>query len=249
MVIYILQPYLHLRFNVAFMKQLSVWVLFVVFMCIGFSAYSQAIKTETITYNGVKYPAYTKIFDLPEDQTLDVVKATFADRGVKGTEKKGFLVYRKVVLPAMHNKELHDVFFKVEREGKKSDNKSKLFAIVTRPGAIPEDKPGKDEKAAQSGVVLAAGGYAIFDATSPHVENQTYLNSISRQEDEVKNAEKRLKDLQNNKMQMDKELAKLQQEIEKNQKDTEAQLKEVDRVRKELDVMKKATPGSKGKKD
>jgi hypothetical protein len=249
LVINIFPPYLHSRFNIAFMKKLSGWYVCWVLMLTVFSAQAQAVKTETVIYNGVKYPAYTKLFDLSEEQTMDVVKATFADRGAKGTEKKGFLVYRKVVLPAMNNKELHDVFFKVERDGKKSDNKSKLFAIVTRPGAIPEDKPDKDEKAAQSGVVLAAGGYAIFDATSPHVENQTYLNSVSSQEDEVKKAEKRLKDLQTNKAQMDKELAKLQQEIEKNQKDTEAQLKEVDRVRKELEVMKKAPPGGKGKKD
>lgn len=227
------------------MKKLSFLFVFLLLIGISFSSQSQTVKTETVTYNGVKYPAYTKVIDLPEDQTMNVVKITFADRGVKGSEKKGFLIYRKVVLPANNNTELHDVFFKVERDGKKSDNKSKLFAIVTRPGAIPEDKPGKNEKAAASGVVLAAGGYAIFDATSPHVDNQTYLNTVSNQEEDVRKAEKKLKDLQNNQLQMDKELTKLQQEIEQNQKNTEAQRKEVERVRSELETMKRTVPGSK----
>ncbi len=227
------------------MKRFCLWFVFCLFTGTVFTSQAQAVKTEAITYNGVKYPAYTKIFDLPEDQTMNVVKATFADRGVKGTEKKGFLVYRSVVLPAMNNKELHDVFFTVEKEGKKSENKSKLFAIVTRPGAIPENKLSKDEKAAASGVVLAAGGYAIFDATSPHVENQSYLNAVRKQEDELGKAEKRLKDLQNYRLQLDKETTKLQEGIEQNQKDTEAQMKELERIKKELESIRKSTPGGK----
>lgn len=208
------------------------------------TAQETPFTTGKVNYNGVDYPAFTKVVAVSPERAITAVKEVFASRGVTAKTNKGFLVYRNVVLPATGNYEVHDLFVKVDREGRKADNKSKIYMIVTDPGKITDDKVSKAEKAAVgAGVALVPGGYKIFEDIAPAVENQAYLKTVLDQEAVVKQAEKKLKDLQDDQSKMEKQLSKLQQDIEKTRAEIVEQIKEVERARAALEAKKTGKPG------
>jgi hypothetical protein len=225
------------------MKKAGVLLITILFFAFLIPAIAQEFKTEHVEFNGVKYPSYSKVVAVSEEQALAAVREIFSSRGVQPKTIKGFLVYRKVVLPATGNKDQHDLFVKVERMGKKNENTSKVYAIITRPDAISDDKPLKNEKGAAAGVALAAGGAQFFDAVTPALENQAYLQSVLDQEEAVRKAEKRLKGLQEDSVKMSKQLTKLQEDIQKNAEDRTKQAEELENAKKELEMRKNAKPG------
>lgn len=205
--------------------------------------FAQEFKTEHVEFNGVKYPAYSKRLNVSEEQALAAVREIFASRGIQPKTIKGYLVYRNVVLPSSGNNDRHDLFIKVEREGKKSESESKLYAIITRPGTIPDDKPLKSEKGAAAGVALAAVGPQFFDMVTPALENQAYLKAVLDQEEAVKKAEKKLKSLQEDSVKMNRQITKLQEDMLKNAEDLKKQAEDLETAKKELEFRKTAKPG------
>jgi hypothetical protein len=207
------------------------------------TAQETSMTTGKVNYNGVEYPAYIKVVDVSPEQAITAIKEVFTSRGKEAKTIKGFLVYRNVVLPGTGNYAVHDLFVKVDREGKKADNKSKIYMIITDPGKITDDKVSKGEKAAVAGgVALVAGGQKVFDDVTPALENQAYLKAVLDQEAVVRKADQKLKDLQDDKLKMEKQLAKLQEDMEKNRLDIEAQIKEVENANATLEAKKLAKP-------
>jgi len=204
--------------------------------------WAQEYKTGEIEFNGARYPAYIKEVDASTDQVSNAVVEIMNARGAKGKEYKGYLIYRKVVLPATGNKEPHDLFVKVDPVGKKSNNRSRISMIITKPDAILEEKPGKNDRNAAMPVALAAGGAALFNEVTPAVENQVYLRNVLNQETEVKKTEKRLRDLQDDQAKLERQLTKLQEEMEKNRNAIAEQLKQVESAKAELEKVKSAKP-------
>jgi hypothetical protein len=205
--------------------------------------FAQQYKTGHVEFNGVKYPAYTKIVNVSEEQALAAVREIFSSRGIQPKTIKGFLVYRNVLLPSSGNNDRHDLFVKAEREGKKSENQSTLYAIITRPGVISDDKPMKSEKGAASGVALAAVGPQFFETVTPAIENQAYLKALLDQEEAVRKAEKKLRNLQDDSLKMSNQLIKLQQDILNNSDEIARQTEDLEKEKKELEERKKAKPG------
>jgi hypothetical protein len=228
------------------MKRILTYVVALYFLLTGASAFSQEFKTGEVEFNGVRYPAYVKEMDAATDQATNAVKELMGSKGATGKEFKGFLIYRKVVLPATGNYELHDLFVKVEPVGKKSNNRSKISMIITKPDAISEDKPSKESKNTLAPVALAAGGAVILEEVTPAVENQVYLRNVLNQEMEVQKAEKKLKELQDSQAKMQKQLTKLQEDIGNNQKAINNQVKQIEASKVELEKVKSAKPKKNG---
>lgn len=230
--------------NDSIMMKTSVSLLMMFLISVfSFPLNAQEFKTEHVEFNGVKYPCYSKVVSVSEDQALAAVREIFSSRGMQPKTIKGFLVYRKVKLPSTGSNDLHDLFVKAERLGKKSENKSKVYAILTRPDAISDDKPLKNEKGAAAGVALAAGGSQFFEAVTPALENQAYLQAVLEQEDLVRKAENRLKGLQEDREKMNKQLTKLQEDLQKNTEESSKQSEYLEKVKKELELRKNAKPG------
>lgn len=225
------------------MRKITAFLLLCLFCSWSPRLQAQEFKTEHVEFNGVKYPSYTKVVAVSEEQALAAIREIFASRGIQPKTVKGFLVYRKVKLPSMGNNDLHDLFVKAERQGKKSDNSSKVYAIITRPDAISDDKPLKNERGAAAGVALAAGGAQFFEAVTPALENQAYLQAVLEQEEAVKRAEKKLKSLEEDSIRMNRQLIKLQEDLQKNSEDRAKQTGELETARKELEMRKSAKPG------
>jgi hypothetical protein len=225
------------------MKRMARMLIALLFTAFFPATHAQEFKTEHVEFNGVKYPSYSKVVAVSEDQALAAVREIFASRGVQPKTIKGFLVYRKVKLPATGSNDLHDLFVKAERMGKKSENTSKVYAIITRPDAISDDKPLKNEKGAAAGVALAAGGSQFFDAVTPALENQAYLQAVLEQEEAVRKAEKRLKSLEEDSIKMNNQLIKLQEDLQKNAEERSKQTEDLESAKKELEMRKNAKPG------
>jgi hypothetical protein len=200
--------------------------------------FGQEFKTGHVEFNGARYPAYIKEMDASVDQAINAVKEIMTAKGAKGKEFKGFLIYREVVLPATGSYDVHDLFVKVDPIGKKANNRSKIHLIITKPGAISEDKPSKENRNSAVPVALAAGGVAILDEVTPAVENQVYLRNVLNQENEVKKAEKKLQDLQDDQAKLEKQLSKLQEDLKKNKSNIDTQIKQVEAAKAELQRVK-----------
>lgn len=201
--------------------------------------FAQTVSTAVVEYNGLKYPAYVQTVDATPEVVNTALTEFFGTKGVKGKEHRGFTIFRNV--PVGEGKEPVDVFVRVERDGKKAEEKSKVIKIVTRPGAISEDKPTKEARALGSNVVLAASGAMLFESMTPHVSKHSYLRDLTLQEFEIKRAEKKLTDLQSDKAKLEKQIEKLKAELETTNQAITDQTGEVSKLKSALDV-KKATP-------
>jgi hypothetical protein len=206
--------------------------------------FAQQVNTGKVKYDGIEYPAYFKVVDVSPDRAETAIKDFFAAKGVRPKSNKGFLVYKNVVLPGSDDYNMRDLYVKIDQEGKKADNRSKVYMIITKPDAISDEKLSKTEKTAASGnVVLLAGGNRLFEEVTPAIDTQAYLKSVLDQEGMVKKAEKKLRELEDNKARMEKQLTQLQEDMEKNRELLEKQVEEVEMAKAELESRKLAKPG------
>lgn len=195
---------------------------------------AQEFKTGTVEFNGVKYPAYIKEVDASVDQANSAIKQIMDARNAKGKNFRGFTIYRNIILPATGDNDRHDLFVQVEPIGKKANNRSKISMIITKPDAISEEKPPKEERGKTAPVVLAAGGATLLNEVTPAIENQVYLKSVLDQEELVKKAQKKLEDLREDSVKMEKQLLKLQTDKETNRVALETQAAELEAAKAEL---------------
>jgi exonuclease VII small subunit len=199
------------------------------------SAIAQTVSTAVVEYNGLKYPAYVKEMEVGTDQVEAAVKEYFASKGAKERSHKGYTTYRNVRLAKGGTNELQDAFVRVERAGKRNEDKSRLIVILTKPGAISEDKPSKAQKEVGSGVVLVAGGSVIFDELNPGISNQLYLFEIGK-------LEKELKELESDMDKLERSREKLEKELENTRNDIGGKQEEVAKIKAMLEVKRKAGP-------
>ncbi len=206
------------------------------------SVAAQTVATAIVEYNGLKYPAYVKDLEVGPEQVSKAVSEYFTGRGARAKEHRGYTIYRNVMLPNSSASELQDVLIRVERAGKKGEEKSKLIAIITKPGTISEDKPSKEQKSVGSGVVLAPGGVQFFEALNPGIATQAYLKDLADQEAIIQKAEKKLKDLENDKSKLEKQLDRIKSELENTTKAIEEQAAELNKAKGVLENKKATTP-------
>ncbi|MEO9023163.1 MAG: hypothetical protein ABI237_01665 [Ginsengibacter sp.] len=212
------------------MKYLS--TLIASLLITGF-VFAQAPMKTTVEYNGQKYPCYIIEYNLPPDETEDVIKNKLKAEGYNADKSKGFLVYRNVRLKELNADEPQDVLFKIERKSRKEKDKSMVTVITAKAGEIPEDK--------------VKGAKIVADITSPEnstdflnsfqgdVDLQAYNLAVAAQTDEVAKAEKKLKGLQDAEVKLEKKIKDLQDDLTGNKKDQEKQVDEVAKQKSLLD--------------
>lgn len=205
---------------------------------------AQTTNTAVVEYNGLKYPAYVKEVNTGVAQATTAVNDYFASRGTKGKEHKGFNIYRNVMMPTGGASEMMDVFVRIERAGKKNEDKAQILTIITKPGTISEEKPTKEQRSIGSGVVLAPGGNQFFEELTPNLTQQAFLKNIADQEAELKKAEKKLSDMESDKVKMEKQIEKLKTDLANLIQAISNQAAEVNRAKGVLETTKQTGPGS-----
>lgn len=191
-------------------------ILFSLLIFLGTGAMAQESKAVKQYHGKVKYQKTetdATIFELPypASQVEDGMKDLAEKQGAKVREKNGFYEAKNVKVDKLGGQR-YDIYYKVDRAGK---GESKLSMIVANPG---EDLLTRSSTHAEI-VGAAAGGAAIMASVAPHLDDHDFSLLKTRQEDEIKKAERKLAELQDDEVRMQKKITDLQKELEKNKQD------------------------------
>ncbi len=190
-------------------------------------AFAQPIET-TVEYSKKKQRAMEISYSYPQAAVENALVEKIEKLGYKSkTEKglfnkdKGFIVFKDVLITDVSDHSL-DYIVKIERKSRKDKDESTLYLLLNKNGgdAIP------DMDAFSVGKVKSFLNNLIPDIEEANLELQ-----IKDQEGNVLKAEKKHKDLQDEK-------ASLEKKIKKTTEDMDSQLKEVENQRAALDVLK-----------
>ena len=218
-------------------------ITFSLLMCLFISgfAFAQAPMRTTVEYNGQKYPCYITEYNLPPEQTKDVIVNKLKSEGYNADKSKGFLVYRNTRLKDLNTEEPQDVLFKIERKSRKEKDKSIVTMIATKAGSIPEDKVKGSKSVAD--IELSENSIPFINSFQSDINMSAYNLAVSNQEDEVANAEKKLKNLQDDQAKLEKKIKNLQDDLAKNKTDQQNQTEEIAKQKTILEQKKAAKPG------
>jgi hypothetical protein len=194
----------------------------------------------TVEYNGQKYPCYITEYNLPPDETKNVIVNKLKSEGYNADKSKGFLVYRNIRLKDLNPDESQDVFFKIERKSRKEKDKSIVTMITAKAGLIPEDKVKGAKMVAD--IEPSANSVEFIKSFQNDINMATYNLAVSNQEDEVAKAEKKFKNLQDDQVKLEKKIKDYQDDLAKNKADQVKQTNEIAKQKSILDEKKAAKP-------
>lgn len=200
----------------------------------------QAPMPTTAEYNGQKYPCYIMEYNLPPDETKDVIVNKLKSEGFNADKSKGYLVYRNTRLKDLDPDEPQDVLFKIERKDRKDKDKSIVTMITAKSGTIPEDKV-KGAKTVAA-IEPSANSVAFLNSFQSNINLSAYSLAVSNQQDVVDKAEKKLKSLQDDQSKMEKKIKNLQDDLAKNKTDQQNQTDEIAKQKSVLEQKRAAKP-------
>lgn len=215
------------------MKQL--FTLAISLLVAGF-VFAQAPMKTTAEYNGQKYPCYITEYNLPPDETENVIKDKLKSEGYNAGTSKGYLVYRNVRLKDLNADEPQDVLIKVERKSRKEKDKSLVTMIAAKSGQIPEDKVKGAKTVAD--VEMPASSIDFINGFQANVNVKAHDLAVNAQTDEVAKAEKKLKSLQDAQVKLEKKIKDYQDDLVANKKEQDKQSDEIAKQKTQLDQLK-----------
>lgn len=197
----------------------------IVFLLITGFAFAQAPMKTTAEYNGQKYPCYITEYNLPTNETENVIKNKLRSEGYNSGKSKGYLIYRNVKLKDLDPDEAQDILFKIERKSRKEKDKSLVTMITAKAGLIPEDKVKGAKMVAD--IEPSPNSIDFINSFQSGIDQQSYNLAVATQEDVVAKAEKKLKNLQDAQVKLEKKIKDYQSDLEVNKKDQQTQTDEI----------------------
>lgn len=216
-----------------------IFILLFSVLITGFTVAQSPMKT-TAEYNGQKYPCYITEYDLPAEETENVIKEKLRAEGYNASKSKGFLVYRNVKLPDLDSADAQDVLFKVERKSRKEKDKSIMTMITAKAGLIPEGKVKGAKMVAD--IEPSANSVSFIKSFQSGINLQAYGLAVAAQEEEVAKAEKKLKSLQDAQVKLENKIKEYQSDLGVNKKDQEKQVDEIAKQKSLLEQKKSEKP-------
>jgi hypothetical protein len=191
---------------------------------------AQTSATEgKIEYKKGEKPA--AVIELP--YSPEVVEGAIKDylslKGLKLDRSKGFQVYRGARLD--ESDELSDLHFKVEKKSKKEKDVSVVYLMVGKPDEDLSLRSLDDRYKVDAGI-------NFLNNIVPSVESYSLNVDIDNQEDDVKKAERKLKELEDEQEDIEKKIKNLQQRLEENREDQRKQADEVSKKKIEYETLK-----------
>lgn len=213
-------------------------LLLCVLWCAGTTALQAQATIAPIAINGKAQPGLQlelmNTTNIAEGTLLQKLKETGYTPETTGAmfwkknTQDGFYVFNGVTLPALNNQKL-DLYFKIDRKGRKKDEQSTMSMLVSK---------GYDN------FVSPEGDSATFQAATAFLNSFTAGNiSYSLQQDieaqakNLLNAEKKMANLDDDQKELQKKIADLQSDLRQKEKDRESQAKEVIRQKAVLDLL------------
>lgn len=188
---------------------------------------AQAYESQ-VTYEKKKQKTISMDYAYPQEAVENAIVKKLESLGLQGkVEKgifnrdKGFIVFKDVLISDISEDRM-DVIVKVERKSRKEKDEATLNMVL--------NKGGQDAIPTMSAERVGRAKLFLTNLI-PDVEEANLELQIKSQDDVVVKAEKKFKDLQDEKSDLEKKL-------KKNQEDLERQQKEIDSQRSSLDLLK-----------
>ncbi|HMP91420.1 MAG TPA: hypothetical protein PKD90_01000, partial [Phnomibacter sp.] len=175
-----------------------------------------------VTYFGTKYPCKIIEYNAPAEVVENSIKETMEARGYKAESKKGFLIYKNVILPNAPTSQPMDAYILVESKSRKEKDKSVAQIITGEPGKVMDGKAPKGVNPAL-GVMTTTHGAMFLEGLAERVGNNEFSRQMQLQEALIADEEKKMRKLESDQADMQKRLDKLKSDIEENKKAQEAQ--------------------------
>jgi len=147
----------------------------------------------------------------------------------KKNKLDGFYVFNGITLPALNNQKL-DMYFKVERESKSQKDQSIIYLLVSK-GYDNFISPEVDSVSFAAATEFLNGFVATTASFSLNLD-------IEEQEKVVKNAEKKLANLQDDEKSLAKKIEDFQADLQKKKNDQVMQEKEIANQKTKLEELK-----------
>lgn len=210
------------------------FILSLIFLSASFLLKAQAIE-DKIEYNKEKQACIVMEYDYPQQAVENAIIAKMNKLGYKGKEEKGmfnkdkgFKIYKDAMVADI-SPSRYDYVINIDRKSRKESDAAVLYLIIMKDGANALSRLNTEE--------LGSAKSFLYNLL-PEIEAANLELQITAQEDVVVKAEKKLKNLQNDKDDMEKRIKKLQDDIKTNEKDQEKQNAEIENQRKALDALK-----------
>lgn len=194
------------------------------------AAYSQAVATEgKIEYQRGEKPA--AIIELPYKSDLieDALKQKLAKKGVKEEHIKGMQVFKGSRLTPTDG-EVVDMYFRVERKGRKDNNSSVVYLILGRPNENVALRTSDDAYRIQE-------GRDFLNRLVPEVEAYKLETDITSLEESIKKSEKDLENLTGDQKSLENKIRDLQDRLTQNKLDQDAANAQLIKLRADRDSL------------
>ena len=168
----------------------------------------------TVEYQkGEKRAAIVKV-PFPPDIVEGALKDRLSKSGVKEEKLKGMQVFKNARLSPTDG-EVADLYFKVVKKSRKEENISIVYLIMGRPNENVALRTADDAFRIQD-------AKAFLGTLHPQVESHDLERNITKNEDNFKKSEKKLKDLQDDRKKLDKKIQEQEEELNrlKSEKET-----------------------------
>jgi hypothetical protein len=211
------------------MKKLLILVLAVFSIsCI----FAQASYT-SVSYNKSNQPGL--MLDLPyqesvvEDFIVSNLKKTGYDAETKGklfwkqNKLDGFYIFKEVRLEGVSNPV--DLYFKVDQKSRRSKDESIIYLLVAR---------GETFVSSTSDEVTYNAAKKFMNGFIDQSASYKLELDIKNQEGEVKDAEKKLKNMKDDENDLEKKITQLEKELKKNREDQDDQQTKLEKERQKL---------------
>ncbi|HMO63527.1 MAG TPA: hypothetical protein PKC39_15895 [Ferruginibacter sp.] len=210
------------------MKKIVIAAVFAFTTC---TVLAQA-RLSTAEFQKVVQPAVEHELPYPEKTVKQAIENKMQQRGYKGKESKGYIVYTGVRMPEI-GPDTYDLYFKINQKNKKSNTFVTMLVSTGYEKFIGE----------ADNVEVMANSRRHLETMTEVVGAHDLELQIKSQEESVKKEEKKLAGLVDDGEDMKKKKAKLEKDMEDNAKKIEEQQKEAEKQRQILETLKSQRKG------
>lgn len=166
--------------------------LFVTILSVGMAsaqAYEGSLKIKK-----VDEPAIVMVYNYPLEVVENAFKAKLADKRLKGSKSKGFLVYNSSVINEVSSVPL-DYSFKFDEKGKSGKEATTVYMLMKGDNSLSSDPSS-----------MARNSKSFLESMLPGVEKSNVITQIKKQEEVLVKEEKKLKELKGDQSDLEKKL-------------------------------------------
>lgn len=194
-----------------------------------FVQYSFAQSFGELEWQKKKIPAVVTEIPQVAGVTEDAIRQKLTQLGYNAKETKGVYVYKGIRIPEISN-ETFDVLLRVERKGRREKDASVVYFAVSR--GYENYVKESDDAELTGKIKQYCNNFSVW------AEAAALEVAIKEQENQVKSAEKKLVDYNDESENLQKRKKKLEEDIEENKKNIEKQKTELENQKKALDILR-----------